>query len=135
MTQFMDLSETESPLASSVAGDGTKAGKFVQLRSPDCEFIVFAPAQMCKYHSDIVLKFAALHDIDVAKNGKGDATGFVDPGWRILGGGKAAINTTRRKLSLGGSSQAFGPFEDRGIAARLGSLKQFEGFSIQVEAL
>ncbi len=109
-----------------------REGKFVQIIKGEDEYLVFSPKGLCKYHSHIVHRFAELQNLDVFTNHDKETVEFDDTEWRIVGGGKMKIDDAGKTVELGGSSQAYGPFERTGLTERLAETAELMGHSVTI---
>jgi hypothetical protein len=93
-------------------------GKFVLISDGRVMHLVFAPIQLCRYHGNIVERFARAHGL-TGRYGARDAFRFDRPPWVVEGGAKWERDTVRRELHLYGDSGGYGgvsfPVVERGL--------------------
>ena len=130
MIRLIDYSRDYFEQVENATVPKVREGKFVQIARGDEEYIVFSPKGHCKYHSHIVDRFAELQNLAVSTNHDKETVEFDDTDWRIIGGGKMKIDDSGKKIELGGSSQAYGPFERTGLTERLSEMANLEGYSV-----
>ena len=117
-----------------IAPDAKEAqGKFLQLRLAGTEYLLFAPKQLHGFHGQILAQFlkerALAHHWENEQTLKVDAAGVM-----VIGGGKFRLDAAACLLELGDNSQAFGRFDDRGIADRIKSAgHRWSGFDIRID--
>jgi hypothetical protein len=108
-------------------------GKFVQLKHvTDGEFIIFSPLAICSYHAQIVERFCLKREPqwEFEMNPKGDDGQCLEEGVSIEGGGFYEIIVEKKRLNLGGASQAYGPYNNYGLDEKLKTLDQFKDYVI-----
>lgn len=110
-----------------------RAGKFLQIRHKDSEYLVFSPGELSKYHADIAERFFARKGINGSYNRKRDYYEISDPEWEIAGGGLWKMDADNRTLHLSGSSQAYGRYDRRGLKERILALKGMSGYLLEIE--
>lgn len=121
---FLDLSKEYNKVAQKTTLTQVRKGKFVQLRNKNCEYIIFSPVELTKYHANIVERFCRLHaNIPVEFNASGDSCKILDSAWKIVGGGAWKISESN--LVLYGKSMAYGSFERHKLLSE--NLKQKTG--------
>lgn len=97
-------------------------GKFLQLVLRGVEYLVFAPASLHRYHNQILAQFCA--DRGIPHRWVTDERLEVDsPQLAVLGGGRFRADTVQRRLELWDNSQAYGRFDERGLAAKIAAAK------------
>lgn len=112
-----------------------RGGKFVQLRNQDndAEYIVLSPAALSQYHANIVERFCTLNSLDGYWNSGRTSYQFVDVSWSVIGGGKWEINSGKKTLKLGSSSQAYGRFDAADLKSNILSLDKMKDYLITIE--
>jgi Ser/Thr protein kinase RdoA (MazF antagonist) len=101
------------------AGPATqREGKFVQFRWHGREYLVFAPRERHRFHNQILGEFLAEHRLPHRWSSE-QTLAIETPELVVLGGGRYRVNTEAGTLALWDSSQAYGRFDDRGLAARI----------------
>jgi hypothetical protein len=95
-------------------------GKFLQIRLHRQEYMLCSPAALHPYHSQILARF--VEDEQIPYRWVDPETLELDaPELTVLGGGRFEVNLQLRMLSLWGHSQAYGRFEEHGLAQRIAS--------------
>ncbi|GAB4329186.1 MAG: hypothetical protein Kow0074_25540 [Candidatus Zixiibacteriota bacterium] len=95
------------------SADGVSEGKFVHIIGPDDEFLILAPYEMFKWHAQIVSEFCRRHEgVSCIVLHRGEDARFDVPGWTVAGGGHYRLRRGARTLELGGSSKAYGPYNE-----------------------
>jgi hypothetical protein len=130
MLQYIDYSRDYFEQLENATVPNVRDGKFVQIVKGEDEYVVFSPKGLCKYHSHIVDRFAELQNLAVSTNHDKETVEFDDTDWRIVGGGKMRIDDGGKTIELGGSSQAYGPFERTGLTERLAETAELIGYSV-----
>lgn len=92
-------------------------GKFLQLVLDGVEHLVFAPSNQHGYHSQILERF--LDERGIACRWDGQALRVDHPGLKVIGGGRFRLEQAKGALELWDNSQAYGRFDDAGIAEGL----------------
>ena len=130
MIRFIDYSPDYFEQLENTTVPKIREGKFVRIVKGEEEYVVFSPKGLCKYHSHIVERFAELRNLAVSTNQDKETVEFDDTDWRIVGGGKMKIDDAGKTIELGGSSQAYGPFERTGLTERLAELSEFSRYTV-----
>ena len=132
MIRFVDYSLDYFEQIENTTLPQIREGKFVQIVKGEEEYVVFSPKGLCKYHSHIVDRFAELQNLAVSTDRDKETVVFDDTDWRIVGGGKMKIDDSGKTIELGGSSQAYGPFERAGLTTRLSEMADLVGYSVTI---
>lgn len=132
MTSFIDYSEAYYHQLNESDIPPVREGKFVQLMNGENEFIVFAPKGLCKYHSDIVIRFGKIENESVAISSRGDSAEFDNPEWKIVGGGKMRVNDDDKTVDMTGASQVYGTFRKLGLPERLAATPNLTSYRINI---
>jgi len=113
----------------------SRGGKFIQLRNrdDDAEFIVMSPALLSKYHANILERFCSLNNLGGYWNSERTSYEFVDGAWSAVGGGKWMIDSHKKTLELGGSSQAYGRFDLDGLKKKILSLERMKDYLVTID--
>ncbi len=93
-------------------------GKFLQLLWNGQEYLLFAPASRHRYHNQILAWFCETHGI-VHRWVTPERLEVTDPGLSVRGGGRFRAEADTRRLRLYDTSQAYGRFDERGLAERI----------------
>lgn len=110
-----------------------RAGKFVQIRHFETEYLLLSPIELSPYHANIAGRFFSQQNVKGRFNKKQDHFECLDPEWEVTGGGMWTINETEKSLFLSGSSQAYGRYDGSGLRENIRGVKGFEGYSVSVE--
>ena len=115
----------------------SRGGKFVQIRdgSNDREYLVLSPGKLSMYHANIVERFCKLKGLDGHWNAGRTSYKIVDDSWSVVGGGRWLIDSGKKTLELGSSSQAYGRFDSAGLATNILSLNEMKGYDVKIEDL
>jgi hypothetical protein len=108
-------------------------GKFVQIKHEEIgEFIVFSPIALCAYHAQIVERFCGMQEPEwgFEMNAKGDDGDCLEAGVTFIGGGFYEIYKDKKRLNLGGVSQAYGSYLNIGLDEKLKTIDQFKDFAV-----
>ncbi len=104
-----------APGAAEARGD---AGKFLQLKLRGQEYLVFAAAELHRYHNQILAHF--LEDQAVAHHWVDPERLSVDsPEVTVVGGGRFRADDASEVLELWDDSQAYGRFHEEGLARKI----------------
>ena len=111
-----------------------REGKFVQLTDGTRQVIVFSPIKLHPYHANIAEAFLRQEGITKGSyNSKRDHFNPVNTGWQILGGGTWRVIEKEKQLSMGGASQAYGPFIEEGLREIMESSPAFKGYKVKIQ--
>jgi hypothetical protein len=107
-------------------------GKFIQFRWRGQEYLAFAPFEIHRYHNQILGHF--LQEQGIAHRWLDrQRLAIDDPGLRVIGGGRFRLDLTRRSLELWDDSQAYGRFDELGLADKIARAgKPWSGLRIEV---
>jgi hypothetical protein len=110
-----------------------RGGKFVQLRNAYYEYVVLAPVEFSTYHANIVERFCRDERIDGRyTTRKMDEYRLKAAGWQVVGGGFWEMEEDGKFLSLRGASQAYGRFDEEGLADKILTHDGMEGFRVEI---
>lgn len=112
-----------------------RGGKFVQLRDEDSgkEYIVLSPAKLSVYHANIVERFCGLQGLDGHWRSGRTSYRIVDDSWSVVGGGSWVIDSGKKILELGSSSQAYGRFDPEGLEKKIQAIDSMKGYEVRIE--
>jgi hypothetical protein len=110
----------------------SREGKFVQIRHGDKEYLVLSPSKLSKYHANIVERFCESNGIDGYWNSGKTSYQIVDDSWSVVGGGRWVMNSNKKTLDLGSSSQAYGRFDSASLKTKILSLKAMKGYIVKI---
>ena len=95
-----------------------QTGKFLQLIWLGQEYLLFAPFEVHRYHNQVLGHF--LQDNAAAHHwGTDEKLEVDDPNVRVIGGGRYRVHQDQETLELWDNSQAYGRFDDSGLAERI----------------
>ena len=109
-----------------------RAGKFVQIRRFEDEYLLLSPVELTPYHANIAERFFSGRDVKGRLNKKKDHFECLDPEWDIIGGGMWSIDEKERSLHLSGRSQAYGRYDRSGLRENIISVRGLEGYSVKI---
>jgi hypothetical protein len=89
-------------------------GKFLQLVLRAQEYLVFAPAEIHRYHNQILAHFLEDNSIPCKWLSREELE-VKSPDLAVLGGGRFRVNTEKKTLDLWDNSQAYGRFREHGL--------------------
>lgn len=105
------------PLAS-LSGWNEIAGKFLQLRWQGNDYLLFAIRDRYRFHNQMLGRFLANHALP--HHWRDEATLEFDlPRLSVVGGGRFRFTREPQRLELWDESQAYGRFEEAGLAERI----------------
>lgn len=110
-TYYLDIAKTTIP--------ERYAGKFVQIRHKDTEYIIFSPKELTKYHADLVERFCLENGLNGDYDSGHKRFDIHDPAWKIIGGGKFELDRAGKQLRLYDDSMAYGKFDVEGLEERI----------------
>lgn len=107
-------------------------GKFLQLILHGQQYLIFAPAGLHRFHSQILAHFLA--DRNIPHSWADDQT--LEISWSdlaVIGGGKFSVNTLGKTLELWDNSQAYGRFDERDLSAQIASARHpWNRFNVRI---
>jgi hypothetical protein len=108
-------------------------GKFVQLRLPDHEYLVFAARARHTYHNQILAHFLADRGLPFRWLSE-SALDFDVPGLAIVGGGRYRADQAARVLTLWDNSQVYGRFDERDLPGKVaGTGHRWSGYAVRID--
>jgi len=113
-----------------------RSGKFIQIlnEAEEREYLVLSPRELAVYHANVVERFCLMQGIKGSYyNEKKNYFEIHDPVWTVIGGGVWAINGMTKTLTLSGMSQAYGPFDAKGLKEKLSSSGLVSGYTIKID--
>jgi len=129
---FVDYSEVYY-LGVATALPDRRAGKFVQLRHDNAEYLVFSPKELTAYHADIVERFCLEKDIPGVYNLQSKRFIIHDPEWVVVGGGKFEINAVQRYVLLYDNSMAYGRFDPHGLEDKIRGTEELKDYEVEIQ--
>jgi Ser/Thr protein kinase RdoA (MazF antagonist) len=109
-----------------------REGKFVQFVLRGLEYLVFAPRGLHRFHNQILGQFLAERNLPHRWSGA-QVLEINAPDLDVIGGGKYRANTETKTLELWDSSQAYGRFDERGLAERIGAADHpWSGYTVKI---
>ena len=113
--------------------NGVSEGKFVHIIGPADEYLVFAPYERAKWHAQIVTEFCRRHeDVSCTVLHKGEDARFNVPGWTVAGGGHYRLRRVEKTMEMGGSSKAYGPYNDVTLPGKIRTVPGWAEYMISV---
>ena len=107
-------------------------GKFVQLLLDGREHLVFAPSEVHRYHNQILARFLEENTV-VHRWVSRERLEFDSSEVRVIGGGRFRVNRQAKRLELWDNSQAYGRFDEKGLAEKLaGTGHPWGGFDVTI---
>jgi len=106
-----------------------RGGKFVVMVCGSQRFAVFSPAELSKYHANIVERFLMRHGVRGNYNPKGDDFSFGSEKWSVEGGGHWYLDMDEDFIELWGNSQIYGSLDLGALAKELSQSKGFDGIA------
>lgn len=98
-----------------------RQGKFLQLMWRGREYLIFAPAELHRYHNQILAHF--LTDNAIPHRWVTQETlEFAHPALFVIGGGRFQVNTGEKTLALWDDSQVYGRFQAPGLADKMAAV-------------
>ena len=109
-----------------------REGKFVQLVLRDREYLVFAPRELHRFHNQILGQFLAERNLPHRWSGA-QVLEIKVPDLAVIGGGKFRVSMETKILELWDNSQAYGRFDARGLAERIGTTDHpWSGYTVRI---
>lgn len=108
------------------------AGKFVQIRNKQTEYLVFSTKELALYHANIVERFCLDRGLKGAYAGEEKRFDIREPGWIIVGGGKFDIDKSSKQIRLFDNSLAYGRFDSKGLAEKIKSIEKFSDYQVMI---
>jgi len=107
-------------------------GKFLQIVWRKREYLLFAPAEIHRYHNQILARF--LHENAIAHRWVTEEKLEVDsPDLAVTGGGRYRAEVGGKVLELYDDSQAYGRFDEEGLAERVAASGDlWSGYDIRI---
>jgi len=108
-------------------------GKFVLMRHEKALVLILSPKDFTKYHANIVERFC----LDKGLEGNWDAQhksySILDTAWSVAGGGKLALDATRKTIKFFDDSMAYGKFDASLLRNIIASVPDFQGYAIKID--
>ncbi len=130
---FIDYSKLYYTEVARTAVPSVIHGKFVQIRTESTPYLVFSPAEFTKYHANIVERFCLDKGIEGNYGPEGKRYDIYDQSWKVLGGGKFELDSSKKAIKLYDNSMAYGKFDTYGLKEMISALPEFSGFTVLVE--
>ena len=106
------------PPLSTLDKENTVEGKFVQFHWQGNEYLLFATRDEHRFHNQMLARFFAEHDM--LHHWLDDQTLEFDTARvKVTGGGRFRFERQKKLLALWDNSQAYGRFDDEGLADRI----------------
>jgi hypothetical protein len=130
---FIDYSEVYYSTVAGTDMPDRRAGKFVQIRNNNTEYLIFSPKEFTRYHADIVERFCTERGIVGLYNNTNKRFDILDPGWVVIGGGKFEMVRTTKYIRLYDDSMVYGRFDTKGLKKKILLIKGFSDYVVQIE--
>lgn len=106
------------PPLTQLAKEAVVEGKFLQFRWQGNDYVLFATRDQHRFHNQILARF--FNDHELPHRWCDDETlEFEIPEFSVLGGGRFRFTREPARLELWDNSQAYGRFNEEGLADRL----------------
>jgi hypothetical protein len=119
------------PAAGKTAPDRT-AGKFVQIRNNDTEYLIFSPRELTPYHADLVQRFCEERKIPGRYVKERKRYDIHDPEWVVAGGGKFETDRGKKSILLYDNSMAYGRFDTKGLREKISRTRELADYTVKI---
>jgi hypothetical protein len=119
------------PFAGETASDRA-AGKFVQIRNNDTEYLIFSSREITPYHADLVERFCEERNIPGQYVRERKRYDIHDPEWVVAGGGKFETDSEKKSILLYDNSMAYGRFDAKGLKEKIQRTKELAGYAVKI---
>jgi hypothetical protein len=130
---FIDYSGIYYSSVAKTAMPDKLAGKFVQIRNNNKEYLIFSPKEFTPYHANLVERFCLEKGLSGSYNIEGKRFDIHDPAWIIVGGGKFEIDKTEKYIRLYDNSMAYGRFDSRGLKEKILLIDKMSDYKVQID--
>ena len=110
-----------------------RAGKFVQIRHDDMEYLIFSPKELTPYHANIVERFCRENALNGSYVGEEKRFAIYEPRWAVAGGGKFEIDGQVGFIRLYDNSMAYGRFDAVGLREKLSTIEELKRYNVRIE--
>jgi hypothetical protein len=120
-----------TPAEGEKAPDRT-AGKFVQIRNNDKEYLIFSPRELTPYHADLVKRFCEERNIPGQYVKERKRYDIHDPEWVVAGGGKFETDRGKKSIVLYDNSMAYGRYDTKGLKEKIHRTKELADYTVKI---
>lgn len=106
------------PSLSQLTDNVTFEGKFIQFRWQGNEYLLFATRDQHRFHNQMLARFFADHGLPHHWRDD-ESLAFELPEFTVMGGGRFRFTQEPARLELWDNSQAYGRFNEEGLADRV----------------
>jgi len=132
-TIIIDYGRTHYPLTPGREVPDRRAGKFVQVRNDETEYLIFSPMELTPYHADLVERFCEERKIPGSYVRERRRYDIHDPSWVVVGGGKFEADSRKKIVILYDNSMAYGRFDARELKEKIRRTKELGDYEIRIE--
>jgi hypothetical protein len=129
---IIDYSGVLRPPAAGEAAPDRTAGKFVQIRNNDAEYLIFSPRELAPYHADLVERFCEERKIPGRYVRERKRYVIHDPEWIVAGGGKFETDRAKKSILLYDNSMAYGRFDTTGLKEKIRRTKELADYTVKI---
>jgi len=129
----IDYSEIYYPEIAKTPVPDRRAGKFVQVRHNNTEYLIFSPKEFTPYHADLVKLFCKEKGLKGSFNRTSKYFEISDPAWVVTGGGKFEVDKKKKFIRLYDNSMAYGQFDRRGLKEKILSMGFASDYMVVIE--
>jgi hypothetical protein len=129
---IIDYGGFSRPISAEKTAPDRTAGKFVQIRNADTEYLVFSPREVAQYHADLVERFCKERNIPGSYVSERRRYDIHDPAWVVIGGGKFETDRKKRSIILHDNSMAYGRFDSSGLKEKIHRTKGLAGYDVKI---
>jgi hypothetical protein len=129
---IIDYSGFLCPSAAGGTATDRTAGKFVQIRNNDSEYLIFSPRELTPYHADLVEKFCEERKIPGRYVRERKRYDIHDPDWVVAGGGKFEADRERKSILLYDNSMAYGRFDAKGLKEKIHRTIELADYTVTI---
>jgi hypothetical protein len=108
------------------------AGKFVQIRHGDIEYLIFSPRELAPYHADLVKRFCEERNIAGRYVKDRKRYDIHEQEWTVAGGGKFEIDRGKKFIILYDNSMAYGKFDAKGLKEKIHRTKALADYTVKI---
>jgi len=130
---YIDYSEIYYPDIAKTPVLDRLAGKFVQVRHYNTEYLIFSPKEFTPYHADLVKHFCKEKGLKGSFDRRTKSFKIADPSWVVAGGGKYEIDKKKKFIRLYDKSMAYGQFDRRGLREKIFSVGFTSDYMVVIE--
>jgi hypothetical protein len=128
----IDYSGFLRPRAAGETAPDRTAGKFVQVRHNDSEYLIFSSRELSPYHADLVERFCEGWKIPGRYVRERKRYDIHDPEWVVAGGGKFEADRAKKSILLYDNSMAYGRFDAKGLKEKIQRTKELADYTVNI---